>query len=237
MPPDHGRRYDLVALDVAGTTVEEHGAVYEALADAVRAAGARPSQADLRRWMGADKLEAVQGLLSGGGGSPDASVVQDTYGDFRRRLASAYAQHPPEPLPGVPEALRELRDAGVQVVLTTGFSRDVTDDLLQTVGWAATGDAGRRVPTVDAVVCAEDVGAGRPAPYMVFEGMRRTGVHDVRRVLVAGDTVLDLRAGSNAGAGAVVGVLTGAMDAAALGRERHTHLLASVAQLPTLVLV
>jgi phosphoglycolate phosphatase-like HAD superfamily hydrolase len=65
--------------------------------------------------------------------------------------------------------------------------------------------------------------------------MERTGVRSVERVLVAGDTVADLRAGTNAGAGVVVGVATGALGPAALGVERHTHLLPSVADIPALV--
>ena len=55
------------------------------------------------------------------------------------------------------------------------------------------------------------------------------------RVLAAGDTPNDLAAGTNAGAGFVVGVLTGSFDAATLGRERHTHLLPGVAQLPEIL--
>lgn len=44
-----------------------------------------------------------------------------------------------------------------------------------------------------------------------------------------------LAAGMNAGAGFVVGVLTGSFDATALGRERHTHLLPGVASLPEIL--
>jgi len=47
--------------------------------------------------------------------------------------------------------------------------------------------------------------------------------------------VRDLEAGVGAGARAVVGVLTGSTDATTLGRVRHTHILASVAELPALV--
>lgn len=62
--------------------------------------------------------------------------------------------------------------------------------------------------------------------------MEATGVTNTQRVLVAGDTPNDLAAGMNAGAAYVVGVLTGSFDATELGREPHTHLLPSVAQLP-----
>jgi phosphonatase-like hydrolase len=224
-----GLPFDLAVLDIAGTTVEEHNAVYVALEEAVRAVGARPSRPDVQRFMGADKTEAITSLLTDRNGEPPTSEeVAAVYADFRRRLREAYDRTPPTPLAGVEQAIAALRGAGVKVVLTTGFSREVADSLLSVLGW--------QTGVVDAVVCAEEVGAGRPAPYMVFEAMRRTGVQDVRRVVVAGDTVLDLKAGTHAGAGAVVGVLSGAMDAAALGRTPHTHLLASVAEIPALFL-
>jgi phosphoglycolate phosphatase-like HAD superfamily hydrolase len=65
--------------------------------------------------------------------------------------------------------------------------------------------------------------------------MERTSVLDVRRVLVAGDTIADLASGTNAGAAAVVGVGTGAVALDVLAAEPHTHLLPSVAELPELV--
>lgn len=215
----------LAVLDIAGTTVQEHNSVYLALEQAVVAAGARPGADGMQAAMGADKHEAIAGLLGAELGSPE---IDKTYADFRDRLRQAYRERPPVALPGVKAALQALRAAGVRVVLTTGFTREVTDDVLGAVGWRVEQD-------VDAVVCAEDVGAGRPAPYMVFEAMRRTGVHDVRHVLVAGDTELDLRSGAHAGAAMVVGVLSGAMDAEQLGRTAHTHLLPSVADLPALL--
>src|SRR5262249_61033180 len=88
-----------------------------------------------------------------------------------------------------------------------------------------------------AAACAEAVPAGRPAPYMVFRAMQLTGVRDVARVLVAGDTVLDIQAGANAGAGFVVAVLTGGVSPAVLGAHRHTHLLESLSELPAILSV
>lgn len=58
---------------------------------------------------------------------------------------------------------------------------------------------------------------------------------DVRRVLTAGDTILDLQAGANAGAAVVIGVLNGTQSMEQLGKTRHTHLLAGVADLPGLL--
>lgn len=214
---------------MAGTTVDEGGAVYRALAAAVLAGGGHLSDAELVRWMGADKRQAIRALTRAATGTePDPVSVERIYTEFRDRLLAEYRAAPPHPFPGVPEAFAALRGAGVRLALTTGFSTDVTEPLLEALGWSVPG-------TVDALVCTDDVPAGRPAPYMVFRAMERTASCDVRRVAVVGDTPRDLEAGTNAGAGFVVGVATGGVDLAELGRHRHTHLLASVADLPALL--
>ncbi|ONH27029.1 phosphonatase-like hydrolase [Pseudofrankia asymbiotica] len=224
----------MAVFDIAGTTVEEHGAVYQALRRAVEAAGATPGDDDIERWMGADKRAAIRALLASAparaGEDPagiDAAEVEQIFLDFRDRLEAAYQARPPMPIPGVVEAFGTLRARGIRIALTTGFDRSVVGPLLASLGW----DGG----LLDAVVCADDVPAGRPAPYMIFRAMELTGATAVARVLVAGDTVRDLRAGTNAGAGIVVGVLTGQVGASVLGAVRHTHLLASVADIPALV--
>jgi phosphonatase-like hydrolase len=219
---------EVAVLDVAGTTVDEGGAVYRALADAVAVSGGPVPHDAVQRWMGTDKRTAIAGLLTEATGSPPlAAVVELAYEDFRVRLTRAYTETPPRPMPGAVDAFAALRALGVRVALTTGFSRDIAEPLLAQLGW----DAG----VLDAVVCADDVLAGRPAPYMIFRAMELTGVVDVRCVLVAGDTVVDLRAGIHAGAGAVVGVTSGKLDWDELGAEPHTHLVAGVAAIPDLV--
>jgi phosphoglycolate phosphatase len=215
---------ELVALDIAGTTVDEGGAVYRVLTDVVRDHGAPGTDAEIRTWMGADKREALTALLD----DPGADVVEKAHTEFVVRLTARYREVPPTPMAGVPGAFAALRAAGVRIVLTTGFDRQVTDPLLAALGWTV-GDP------VDAVVCASEVAGGRPAPHMIHRAMELTGVTDPARVLVAGDTVLDVRAGHAAGAGIVVGVLTGGQTAEELRAERPTHVLDGVHQLPTLL--
>jgi phosphoglycolate phosphatase len=65
--------------------------------------------------------------------------------------------------------------------------------------------------------------------------MMDLNVHDVSRVAVIGDTPLDLQAASNARAGWIVGVLSGAHGLETLGASPHTHLLPSIAGLPKLL--
>lgn len=85
------------------------------------------------------------------------------------------------------------------------------------------------------MVYASEVPQGRPAPYMIFRAMEATRVLSVSSVLVAGDTIVDLEAAANAGAGWRIGVLTGALDADALRGHGETHILAGVRDIPGLL--
>ncbi|AXB41748.1 phosphonatase-like hydrolase [Amycolatopsis albispora] len=214
----------LAALDIAGTTVAEDNQVYRVLADVVAEHGAPAPEAEIRRWMGADKREALAALTG------DKASVERLHDRFVTSLRAAYEAQPPKPIPGVPQALQAMREAGVRVVLTTGFDRQITDPLLAAVGW-------RAGEHVDAVVCAVEAGGGRPLPLMIHRAMELTGVTDPGEVLTAGDTALDIQAGRAAGAAMVVGVLSGAQTRTELAAEHPTHIVADVTRLPVLPLV
>lgn len=220
---------ELVVLDMAGTTVNEHGDVYRALEGSVTATGASVDQQDLQTWMGADKTEAITALLRLGGVQPTVELVQQQFLHFKELLNQFYAQNPPEALPGVEDALKELKSRGIKLALTTGFSQDVAEPILKTLGWGiGPGEL------LDAVVTSDMVAAGRPAPYMIHRAMEATGVHDVRAVVAGGDTVVDVLAGHHAGV-RTLGVLTGALSRAELESHPHEWVLDSVADLPALV--
>lgn len=221
---------ELVALDMAGTTIDDHGSVYLALARAVQETGATVADSDLQKWMGTDKVTAIGALMRLGGREPDSAVVAGAFDRFRVLLAEAYRDNPPVALPGVQDALLELRRRGIRIALTTGFSDEVALPLLATIGWSV-GEGDDHL--LDAVVTTSDVKAGRPAPYLIHHAMELTGVTDVRAVLAAGDTVVDLLAAHNAGV-IGVGVLTGALSRTQLAAHPHEHILQSVAALPGL---
>jgi phosphonatase-like hydrolase len=218
---------DLVACDLAGTTIHDRGEVPAAFAEALREAAVPFDPAEITTWRGASKREVIARLL-GRGGASAATVAErlpGVYGRFHALLAERLARAAPVSLPGVRTAFERLRAAGMRIALTTGFDRVLVEQLLAAVDWA---------PLLDAWVSGDDVAQGRPAPDMILEAMRRCGVTDARRVAVVGDTRLDLEAGSNAGAGWRIGVLTGAHDRATLQGAPHTHLIESVADLPAL---
>ena len=217
----------LVVLDMAGTTIDEHGDVYRALENCVTETGAPVRAEDLQTWMGADKTEAIANLLRLGGHATDKKIVSACFDRFRDLLAEYYAANPPVALPGVEGALRHLSSRGIRIALTTGFSDDVAAPLLDTLGWR-TGEG----ELLDAVVTSDEVAAGRPYPYMIHRAMERTGIQSVAEVLVAGDTAVDIAAGVASGASGVVGVLTGKLTRRDFEDTDATGILDSVAQLP-----
>ena len=221
---------ELVALDIAGTTVDEAGLVYRVLEETVAdAVGSAVPPDLLLQWKGTSKREAVAGLLGALEGDTSEVAVDKVHADFSTRLITAYRETPPTPFPGVVEALETLHRRDMRVALQTGYSADIAESMMAGLGWRVGG------PLIDALVTSDLVPASRPAPYLLFRCMEATGVTSTQRVLAAGDTPNDLAAGVNAGVRFVVGVLTGSFDAATLGRERHTHLLPSVTQLPEIL--
>jgi len=131
-----------------------------------------------------------------------------------------------KPVAGAVQAFQWLREHGIRVALNTGFDRETTAVLLTALGWLD--------GIADAIVCGDDVKAGRPAPFLIFHAMEATGVSSVHKVAAVGDTTLDLQAGYHAGVRWNIGVLSGAHDRAALERVPHTHLIASVSDLSSL---
>ena len=94
-------------------------------------------------------------------------------------------------IPGVPEAIAKLRERGIKVGSTTGYSRFMIPQLL------AKAAVQGYVP--DAIVCADEVPAGRPAPFMALEALKQMCISPVWACVKVGDTLADIGEGLNAG--------------------------------------
>jgi phosphonatase-like hydrolase len=180
--------------------------------------------AELSAVRGSSKLDALCRLL---GPSAPRSRLEEVYERFRTDLMGRLAASQPLSIPGVRETLARLRAAGIRVAVTSGFDRQIVDLVMNAVDWA---------DLLDACICSDDVPQGRPAPYLIFRAMERTGVMNVRDVAVAGDTVRDMEAGWNAGVSYRIAVLTGAHDRKTLQGSPHTHLVDSIASVPSILL-
>lgn len=211
----------LACLDLAGTTVADDGAVEAAFRRAMadEDVDVDAAVAHVRATMGMSKITVFRDLLG------DEARARAANERFEAAYGAAVAGGAVVPIPGAAETIERLRAAGIAVCLTTGFSAATRDALLGALGW---------LEIADLALAPEDTpnGRGRPWPDLVLTAVLRLGVDDVRAVAVAGDTANDLLAGWRAGASIVAGVLTGAHDRATLEAAPHTHVLASVIELP-----
>jgi phosphonatase-like hydrolase len=211
---------ELVVSDLAGTLIADDGVVASVYEEVLTRFGIPFTADDLVAARGASKKAVITSLVRRGSSTDEAEVLAEFNAAVVARLADA-----PE-VAGVSDAVKALTAYGIRFAVTTGFDRATAERIVGRHGWRS---------AVDLLVTSDDVGSGRPRPYMVFHAMQQLGVTDVARVAVVGDTVVDLQSGTNAGAGWVVGVLSGAHPVSLLGPTRHTHLLGSFAELPSLL--
>lgn len=220
-------RIRLVALDVGGTILQDHGDIVDALRNSMARRDITVSAADIGPWRGAAKRAVIrhfvdlQSKLSEAGRQ---TLSAEIYRTFVEQVNEAYKTVPP--IEGAEEAIRKLRESGYLVATTTGFDREIVMPIFHRLGWEK---------YFAAMVASDDVTQGRPAPYMLFHAMETAGVNSVAEVMAVGDTPLDLQAASNAGVRGMVGVLSGVGTAEQLRREPHTHIIPSVADLPALL--
>jgi phosphonatase-like hydrolase len=214
---------DLVVFDFAGTTVVDRGQVPQAFAAALAGEGVVVTAERLAALRGASKRQAIEELLPRGPSRRERADL--VHAEFCARLQERLADEPFEEMPGTAETFAWFARRSVRLALTTGFERSIAHPVLATLGW----DIG----VFAAIVCADEVARGRPAPDQIHEAMIRAGVGRADRVASVGDTANDLRAGHAAHVRWNIGVLSGAHDRARLEHEPHTHLLDSVADLPS----
>lgn len=215
--------YALAVFDMAGTTINDRDEVYRVLREATEREGAHYTDAQFQEWMGTEKKWAIQNLLEIGGVNATEQLVEKAWKWFRMELRRTYSEQPPVAIEGVEQALADLRAQGVKVGLTTGFSREIADIILDSMGWGVG-------INLDASVTADQVAGGRPAPDMIFKVMELTGVEDKSQVISAGDTAADIRSARAAGVTSV-GVLTGHVNPTQFRELGADYILGSVADI------
>lgn len=220
-------RSEMVAFDVAGTTVCDDGIVLAAFKGAfVR------TQPILWNEKGDELMAyAIETM-----GQSKINVFTHLIGDeeqarlCNRAFEAVYLEEIEEkgadPIPGAEECFAYLHELGIPVVLTTGFSRQTLDSLLDSLGWRS---------RVELSVTPEEAGRGRPFPDMLELAANTLGVADRKNTVVLGDTISDMQAGIAFGSRSVIGVLTGAHSREMLINAEATSVINSIADLPPLI--
>jgi phosphonoacetaldehyde hydrolase len=190
-----------VVFDWAGTTVD-HGsrAPVVPFIRAFAARGVEVTPDEARGPMGLHKKDHIRALLQMPavarrwrdlhGRSAGEADIEELYRLFIP-LQLEVIDDGARLVPDLLHCLRSLKQRGIAIGATTGYFRAAAERVYQ----AAAGQGYRS----DCCVCAEDVPAGRPAPWMIFRIMETLGVYPPASVVKVGDTVPDIGEGLAAG--------------------------------------
>ena len=228
-------KIELLVLDMAGTTVRDEREVERCFFEAADATGLQADPARIVGMMGLPKRVVFETLWQEQLGADSADLVNkidESYIKFKIVLENHYQTQPVEPTEGCLEAFAWAKAQGIPIALNTGFYREVTDMILQRLGWDQGLDAhyvGSRDRLIQYSVTPSEIhgNEGRPAPFMIQKAMYRLGVTDPQRVVVIGDTPSDLAAGMNAHAWSL-GVTNGTHTRSQLEEYPHHGLLDSL---------
>jgi phosphoglycolate phosphatase len=218
----------LAVIDMAGTTVADDGLVVSAFETAATVVGL-PESGDEREHarkyvldtMGQSKISVFRALF----GSED--LAQQANAAFERAYEQLIDEGSAVPIDGAAEAITRLRQNGIRVALTTGFSGITQEKLLAALGWQS---------LADLVLAPGDGVRGRPYPDLILTALMRLEIDGVANVAALGDTSSDVESALRAGVAVAAGTLTGAHNEQQLRDAGATHVVGSVADFAELIL-
>ena len=220
---DNQNKIQMVVFDWAGTTVDYASSAPSTVFERVfTSIGIKLTREEINRPMGMEKKAHIRELLSCESGNRqwletqkrpwEESDVEMLYHKFEEMLYQVVAEYS-TPIPGVVETVAELRDQGIKIGSTTGYTSQMMEQVVpkaRTMGYEA-----------DCVVTPDITKASRPTPFMLFECMRQLKVYPPCKVAKVGDTVVDMLEGKNAGAWSI-GILNGSNLLGLSQEEFHT---------------
>jgi phosphonoacetaldehyde hydrolase len=191
-----------VAFDWAGTMID-HGcrAPVMALERLFDEAGVPITEAEARADMGKAKRDHIRAILAmprvadawqtqHGAASTEADV--DRLHDRAEPLMQTAMRECAELIPGAVEIVAKLRDRGVKIASSTGYTRAMMAEILPR--------AAEQGYEPDIVVCSGDTAEGRPSPLMLWKALVELGVWPASACVKVDDAVVGIGEGRAAGA-------------------------------------
>jgi phosphonatase-like hydrolase len=232
----------LAVFDLAGTTIRDDNGVRDCLHEAAQEFDLPATPEEIQLHMGTNKIHLYQFLIARSRGAQlnfrdfEKLDVPETLEQatkiFHRyeEIMIAYYRREVREIEGAADTFRWCHDRGIKVATGTGFHRQVTEAIMDSLGWLRDG-------LVDIAVDVQHTPnhRGRPAPFMIFHAMSQLDIQSVHEVIKLGDTPADMLEGHNAGCRGIIGVLSGPLPVTAWGGYRHTHVIPSVKELPQLI--
>lgn len=195
------KRLEAVIFDWAGTTVDFGSmAPVAAITRLFAAKGIQLSDPEVRQDMGLFKKDHIRRILKSSrvseewhrakGQAPTENDVDSMFNDFAAIQMEALEQHS-EVINGVVCLAENLRRRGLKIGGTTGYTRPMLDLLI-----ARAGEQGYRP---DVSYCPDEVGGGRPHPWMCLRLASDFRLSATAAAVKVGDTLSDIEEGLNAG--------------------------------------
>ena len=214
-----------VILDWAGTTVD-YGcfAPVNVFLEIFKDMGVEVTMEEARIPMGMLKRDHIKAMLQMTridkmwqekfGREFNENDVEDLYSKFEPLLMESLSAYT-EPLPEVINTMKILRDMGLKIGSTTGY----TDSMMAVV----TESAKDKGYAPDLWITPDATNSfGRPYPYMIFRNIEMLEISATWKTIKVGDTLSDIREGVNAGVWSV-GSIIGSSEMA-LSYEEFTSL-------------
>lgn len=202
---------ELAIFDWAGTTVD-YGcqAPIAAFVESFGEMGVEVSMEAARGPMGMEKRDHIREVfnldevaaswLKAHGRAVTEADIDGMYSNFIALLLKQLAVKSTL-IPGVLEAVSELREMGISIGSSTGYFREAAEVVKHC--------AAKEGYIPDYSICASDVPSGRPMPWMIYRVMENLGVYPPEAVVAVGDTPVDVESGLNAGVWTVGVAATG----------------------------
>ena len=192
---------EAVLLDWAGT-IMDFGCMAPAVVfvEVFKRRGVPIDMAEARAPMGAHKKVHIQRITElesvrarwkvVHGRLPGEEDVNRMFEDFVPLQLNCLSEYS-ELIPGTLEVVDRLRKRGIKIGSTSGYTTEMMKINLE--------DASRQGYRPDSTVCASDVPAGRPYPYMCLRNVINLGVTTVEACIKIDDTIPGIEEGLNAG--------------------------------------
>lgn len=217
-----------VFFDIAGTTVSDQGFVKEAFIRAFHRNGYTISGDEADGVMGYKKITAIKMIVDQNQLKWDNDLIHQVHEDFSVEMKKIYSEVEVFPLPGVIETFEWLKKKNIPFALNTGFTRDITNALLERLHWNETNYA-------KYTICSDEVPEGRPAPFMIQELLESFKLDNAANCIKVGDTEVDILEGRNAGCGCVVAVTTGSYPRAILQNYSPDYIIDQMDELINII--
>jgi len=186
----------LLVCDMAGTTVNEKGIVYDTIFKTVNPLSTEITRETIHKWHGVKKIEVLTYFANKYNGD-----IEKLDKEFNDNLLDAYQPGNIDYIHStLPDYFANLQKHNFVIALNTSYPRKIQQHIIKTL---------KLNEIVDDRICADDVKNGRPHPDMIQLLMTRNYIKSPKDVCKVDDTSIGILEGKSAGCYKVCGVLSG----------------------------